>query len=147
MYRKEEASYGILAVFIIASALLIILMLPFEPITTYAVFNQTYSAQSAQQDQTQSGVSNFVDFVMQNYLLIIVVFVIFTLALVGMIFLIMHKKHADETLSGISPQQLEGLSSYIKSTMAQGYTKEQVKKALIDAGWQEKVSEAILSKF
>ncbi|MCX6706927.1 MAG: hypothetical protein NT001_02185 [Candidatus Woesearchaeota archaeon] len=142
MYRKKEASYGVLAVFIIVSALLTILMLPFEPITTYAVINQTDSAYSA-----QSGFSGFVDFVMQNYLLIIVVFVILALALACIIFLMTHKKHADDVLSAMSPKQLEDLASYIKSTMAQGYTKEQVKKALKDAGWQEKVSEAILTKF
>jgi len=139
MYRKKEAGYGILAVFIIVSALFIMLMLPFEPITTYAVLNQT--------DQAQSAFSSFFDFVMQNYLLIIVVFVIIALALAGIIFFLNQKKHADDTLSSMSPKQLEDLASYVKSTMAQGYTKEQVKKALKDAGWQDKVSEAILTKF
>jgi hypothetical protein len=141
MYNKEEAGYGILAVFVIVSSLFIVLLLPFEPITTYAVLNQTDS------NAAQSGFSTFFDFVMQNYLLIIVVFVILALSLAGIIFFLRQNRHSNDILSTISPLQLDGLVTYIKATMAQGYTKEQVKSALKDAGWQDKVSEAVLTKF
>jgi len=69
------------------------------------------------------------------------------LAIGGIIFLIKQHNIRQRILAGIPHEKLETIREYAKSTMAKGFTKEQVKKALIDTGWQESQADALLHEF
>ena len=138
MRKKEEIGYGILGLFILVSAALMAFMLPFEPITTYAV---------ADTGGVFSSFSNFVTFVKENFIIMFVVFIVIALGLGGMIYMIIQHRKAREATHGIPAEQLESLHNYVKETMEKGFSRDQVKKALKESGWKEKVAEALVSRF
>ena len=134
MQKKEEFSYGVIGLFILVSIALILLMSPYEPITSNAVADVTAYVTAA-------------EFVGQNIVLLVVVFFVLGLAIGGIIFLIKQHNIRQRILAGIPHEKLETIREYAKSTMAKGFTKEQVKKALIDTGWQESQADALLHEF
>lgn len=139
MHKKEELGYGILGIFILVSIALIVLMAPYEPLTTYAVANQTAGQQSS--------FSGLLDFAAQNFMIISVVVFVLALGIGGLVLFLKQHLKVKRALAGIPRESLESVHNYIKTTLAAGFSREQVKKALIDSGWQESAVEALLSHF
>jgi hypothetical protein len=46
-----------------------------------------------------------------------------------------------------SPEQMEKLENYIRNNLQKGYSAEQIKYALVDDGWNEKVVDEIIKRF
>ena len=134
MKKKEDINYGAIGVFILACFGIILLMTPYEPITGSSV-----------QDVTGSVTAG--EFLSQNVVLVIVVFLIIILGIIGMVFLVKHQKESNKILSQIPPDKLSAAEEYIKSTLARGYSKEDVKSALMQQGWQESRIDAMLHHF
>ncbi|MBD3313971.1 hypothetical protein GF345_06015 [Candidatus Woesearchaeota archaeon] len=134
MKKKEDLNYGAIGVFILVCFGIMILMTPYEPITGSAVEDVTGSVTAA-------------EFLSQNMVLAIVVFLIIIMGIIGMVFLVKHQKERQRILSQIPPEKLSAAEEYIKSTIAQGYSKEDVKAALMHQGWQESRVDAMMHHF
>lgn len=139
MHKKEELGYGILVIFILVSIALVVLMAPYEPLTTYAVADQTASQQGY--------FSEALDFAKQNFMIISVVVFVLALGIGGLVLFLKQHLKVRKALAGIPRESLESVHHYIKTTLAAGFSREEVKKALIDSGWQESAVEALLSHF
>ncbi len=128
MPKKEDVGYGIIGIFLLVAVSLVVLMLPYEPLTTYAVADT----------QSLSGI------LAENLILVTAVSIVLIMVIAGAVFLVKKHRERERILAGIPHEALERVDDYIKHTLAEGYSKEEIQKALVEAGWQEKQAEALL---
>ncbi|MBU0535724.1 MAG: hypothetical protein KKE20_02075 [Nanoarchaeota archaeon] len=133
MRKKEDVGYGVIGIFLLVSLALVVLMSPYEPITTYAVQDVTGAATA--------------DFLGQNIILIVLVFLVLGFGIAGAVFLIKHHKEREKIIANIPPDSLANAHEYIRSTLAKGFSKDEVKAALMHQGWQESRVDAMLHEF
>ena len=84
------------------------------------------------------------EFISNNLAVLVVVILLVGFVIGGIVFLIKQHRHVQRILAGIPHDKREHIEKYIKSTLAKGFTKYEVRKALIASGWKEDQAEALL---
>ncbi|MCX8146937.1 MAG: hypothetical protein N3D84_00520 [Candidatus Woesearchaeota archaeon] len=138
MGEKEEIGLEIALIFLLASIVSLLFLLPFEP---------SYTSGAVIDLSSYLTFSQIAGFLKENYIVIAIVLLVLCLGIGGAIALFKKHKKRNEVISKIPADTLKIVEEYIKSTLAKGFKKDEIKRALINSGWDEETAAALVEHF